>query len=186
MVVAAATEPERLVFVDEMGTNTSLSPFMPGHLKESGRKRGCPTQLGSERHTLGEHERERDGALLLGGRRSNNQGGVRGLPGERVLAPQLRPRQIVVMDNLSSHKGSRVRELVEARGCELMYLPAYSPDLNPIEEAFSKLKALLRRAGGRTREALLEAMGRALDVVTANDARGYFEHRGYHVTAQLL
>jgi transposase len=103
-----------------------------------------------------------------------------------VLAPSLRPRQIVVMDNLSSHKGSRVRELVEARGCELMYLPAYSPDLNPIEEAFSKLKALLRRAGARTREALLEAMGRALEAVSANDARGFFEHRGYHATAQLL
>jgi len=89
---------------------------------------------------------------------------------ERVLAPSLRPEQVVVMDNLSSHKGPRVRELVEARGCELLYLPAYSPDLNPIEEAFSKLKALLRKAGGRTREALMEAMGRALDTVTANDA----------------
>ena len=67
-----------------------------------------------------------------------------------------------------------------------MYLPAYSPDLNPIEEAFSKLKALVRRAGARTREALLEAMGRALKAVTANDALGFFEHRGYHATAQLL
>jgi transposase len=105
---------------------------------------------------------------------------------ERVLAPSLRPAQVVVMDNLSSHKGSRVRELVEARGCELLYLPAYSPDLNPIEEAFSKLKALLRRAGARTREALMEAMGQALDAVTADDARGYFEHRGYRQKAQLL
>ena len=67
---------------------------------------------------------------------------------ERVLAPSLRPGQVVVMDNLSSHKGPRVRELLEARGCELLYLPAYSPDLNPIEGAFAKLKALLRRAGG--------------------------------------
>jgi transposase len=73
---------------------------------------------------------------------------------ERVLAPSLRRGQVVVMDNLSSHKGPRVRELLEARGCELLYLPAYSPDLNPIEQAFSKLKALLRRAGARTREAL--------------------------------
>ena len=79
---------------------------------------------------------------------------------EQVLAPSLRPGQVVVMDNLSSHKGSRVRELVEERGCEILYLPPYSPDLNPIEEAFSKLKALLRRAGVRTREALIEAMGR--------------------------
>jgi transposase len=106
---------------------------------------------------------------------------------EGVLAPSLRPAQVVVMDNLSSHKGPRVRELVEARGGELLYLlPAYSPDLNPIEEAFSKLKALLRKAGARTREALMEAMGRALDAVTVDDARGYFEHRGYRPTAQLL
>jgi transposase len=105
---------------------------------------------------------------------------------ERVLAPSLRPGQLVVMDNLSSHRGSRVRELVEGRGCELLYLPAYSPDLNPIEQAFSKIKALLRRAGARTREALIEAMGRALDAVTADDARGFFEHRGYRASAQLL
>ena len=91
---------------------------------------------------------------------------------ERVLAPELKPGQIVVMDNLSSHKGSRVRKLIEERGCTLLYLPPYSPDLNPIEEAFAKLKALLRRAGVRTREALIEAMDRALDVVTAGDARG--------------
>jgi transposase len=68
----------------------------------------------------------------------------------------------------------------------LVYLPPYSPDLNPIEEAFSKLKALLRRVGARTREALIEAMGQALDAVTANDARGFFEHRGYRPSAQPL
>jgi transposase len=90
------------------------------------------------------------------------------------------------MDNLSSHKGPRVRELIERRGCELLYLPPYSPELNPIEEAFSKLKALMRKAGARTREALLEAMGRALDAVTTSDARGFFEHRGYRQMAQPL
>jgi len=90
------------------------------------------------------------------------------------------------MDNLSAHKGSRISSLIEGRGCELMYLPPYSPDLNPIEEAFSKLKALLRKAGGRTREALMEAMGRALDAVSASDARGFFEHRGYRPLAQSL
>ncbi len=92
----------------------------------------------------------------------------------------------MVMDNLSAHKGERVRQLIEGRGCELLYLPPYSPDLNPIEEAFSKLKASLRRAGARTREALLEATGRALDTVTASDARGFFEHRGYRPLAQPL
>jgi len=90
------------------------------------------------------------------------------------------------MDNLGAHKPKRVRELIEKRGAELVYLPAYSPDFNPIEEAFSKLKGLLRHAGARTREALLEAMGVALKAVTSQDVLGYFEHCGYHRAAQLL
>jgi transposase len=74
---------------------------------------------------------------------------------ERVLAPSLRPGQVVMMDNLSAHKGGRVREIVERRGCELLYLPPYSPDLNPIEGAFAKLKARLRAMAARSREALI-------------------------------
>jgi transposase len=105
---------------------------------------------------------------------------------EQLLAPSLRPGQLVVMDNLSSHKGARVSELIEQRGCELVYLPPYSPDFNPIEEAFSKVKTLVRKFEERTREALVEAMGRALDAVTARDARGFFEHCGYRVAGQLL
>jgi transposase len=93
---------------------------------------------------------------------------------------------MVVMDNLGAHKGERGRELIEGRGCKLLFLPPYSPDLNPIEEAFSKVKRLLRRAGARTCEVLLETMGRALDAVTNRDARGFFEHRGYRTSAQLL
>ena len=95
---------------------------------------------------------------------------------ERVLAPSLSPGRVVVMDNLASHRGERVRELVEGRGCELLFLPPYSPDFSPIEEAFSKVKALLRRSAVRTRATLVEAMGRALDAVTARDARGWFGH----------
>ena len=96
---------------------------------------------------------------------------------ERVLVPALKSGQVVVMDNLSAHKGSKVRELIEVRGCEL-FLPPYSPDLNPIEEAFAKVKALLRRVGARTHETLVEAMGRALEAVTARDPRGFFDHAG--------
>jgi transposase len=105
---------------------------------------------------------------------------------ERVLAPALRPGQVVVMDNLAAHKGERVRELIEGRGCELLYLPPYSPDLNPIEEAFAKVKGLLRRAEARTREVLVKAMGAALDAVTAHDARSFFGHCGYRPAVQLL
>ena len=72
---------------------------------------------------------------------------------ERVLAPTLEPGQVVLMDNLSAHKGGRVRRIIESAGCELLYLPPYSPDLNPIEQAFSKVKGLLRRSEARTREA---------------------------------
>jgi transposase len=105
---------------------------------------------------------------------------------EQSLSAALEPGQVVVMDNLSAHKGSRVRELIEAKGCEHLYLPPYSPDLNPIEEAFSKIKALLRRAGARIREALVEAIGRGLDTVTARDARSFFEHCGYPLPSQPL
>ncbi len=80
---------------------------------------------------------------------------------ERLLAPALKPGQVVVMDNLGAYRPKRVRELIEARGCELLYLPPYSPDLNPIEEAFSKMKHILRKIGARTKEALIEAMGLA-------------------------
>ena len=91
---------------------------------------------------------------------------------------------MVVIDNLSAHKGERVRELVESAGCELLYLPAYSPDLSPIEEAFSKVKRLLRKAQGRSRQALLEAMGKALDALSTQDAKGFFEHCGYRASGQ--
>jgi transposase len=100
---------------------------------------------------------------------------------EQMPRPALRPGQIVVTDNLSSHKSERVRELIDERGCELLYLPPYSPDLNPIEEAFAKVKGLLREAEVRTREALVETIGTALSVVTARDAWGFFEHCGYPI-----
>ena len=115
----------------------------------------------------------------------HHQGGVRGLV-EHVLAPSLKPGQVVVMDNLSAHKGEEVRELVEGRGCEVLFLPPYSPDYNPIEEAFSKTKSLLRQAEARSREGLIEAMGSAISAVTAGDAWGFFEHCGYRLSGQLL
>ena len=105
---------------------------------------------------------------------------------EKVLIPSLRRGQVVVMDNLSARKGERVRELVESAGCELLHLPPYSPDFNPIEEAFSKLKGLLRKAEARRRGALVGAMGKALDAVNARDARRFFEHCGYCASGQLL
>lgn len=103
---------------------------------------------------------------------------------EYFLAPALKEGQIVVMDNLGAHKTDKVKELIEERGCKLWFLPAYSPDLNPIEEAFSKVKAHLRKSAARTREALLEAMGEALSSITPRDAVGWFAHCGYELEGQ--
>lgn len=93
-----------------------------------------------------------------------------------VLCPTLRTGQTVVMDNLSSHKRVAVRTLIESVGCRLVYLPPYSPDFNPIEMLFSKLKAALRRAGERTKDKVIDAIGRALDTVTEQDVLGWFRH----------
>jgi transposase len=97
----------------------------------------------------------------------------------QVLAPELRAGDIVVMDNLSSHKGPRVSKLIEAAGARLFYLPPYSPDFNPIENAFAKLKALLRKAAERTVEGLWTALGRLVDVFTPTECANYFAAAGY-------
>ena len=102
---------------------------------------------------------------------------------ERLLCPTLGQGQVVVMDNLQVHKMRRVRELVEERGCRLVFLPSYSPDFNPIEEAFSKVKTLLRKAKARSFETLVEATGGALSAVSEQDALSFFAHCGY-VTLQ--
>jgi transposase len=98
---------------------------------------------------------------------------------EQILAPSLRAGQIVILDNLRIHTGEKVRQVIEARGCQLLFLPSYSPDLSPIEEAFSKLKAFLRQVRARTPETLREAIGQALLTITAHDAHGWFRHCGY-------
>ena len=105
---------------------------------------------------------------------------------EHFLCPTLKRGQIVVMDNLQVHKMRRVRQLIEERGCSLVFLPSYSPDFNPIEQAFSKIKGILRKAKARTFEALVEATGQALSAVTAQDAHGFFGHCGYEAPGAHL
>jgi transposase len=102
-----------------------------------------------------------------------------GLYVRNVLAPRLQAGQIVLMDNLSVHKGGWVRDLIERKGCQLWLLPPYSPDLNPIEGAFSKVKNLIRKAKARTLEALFAVTGRALEAISQEDARGFFADCGY-------
>jgi len=183
-MVAEKVEPQRLVFVDEMGTNTSLSVL--NAWSRIGKRAYCsvPRNRGKNTTLLASMSVEGMGSALAVEGATDREVFEAYL--EEVLAPSLRSGQIVVMDNLSAHKGDRVRELIEERGCELLYLPSYSPDLNPIEEAFSKLKGILRKAEGRSREALIEAMGRALEAITPQDAEGFFRHCGYRSPGQLL
>lgn len=98
---------------------------------------------------------------------------------DQVLAPELQPGDIVVMDNLSSHKGAPIRKAIQARGATLIYLPPYSPDLNPIEMIFSKIKQTLRGLALRTQDALWGSMQSVLDLVTPADAANCFDHCGY-------
>ncbi len=101
---------------------------------------------------------------------------------EKVLVPELKPGDIVVMDNLSSHKGPQVKAMIEAVGASLLYLPPYSPDFNPIENAFAKLKALLRKAAARTIQGLWAAIGRLIDTFTPAECANYFAAAGYDAT----
>ena len=177
-------DPGRLVFVDEMGTHASLAPlyaYAPVGKRtffRIPRNRGRNTTLLSSLHSEGMGP-----SMAVEGATTSE---VFETYVEHFLAPFLEPGRVVVMDNLGAHRPKRVRELLEGAGCELIYLPAYSPDLNPIEEAFSKVKHILRKIAARTKEALVEAMGAALDAVSAEDARGFFAHCGYHAPAQRL
>jgi transposase len=105
---------------------------------------------------------------------------------EHFLAPTLKAGQIVVTNNLQVHKSLRAKELIEEAGAEVLFLPPYSPDFSPIEEAFSKVKGILRRVGARTHEALVEATGRALGAVSREDAMGWFGHCGYRLAHHSL
>jgi transposase len=183
-MVAQELDARSLVFVDEMGTNTSLSPLYAW--APTGERTSCsvPRNRGPNTTLLSSMTLEGMGTSLAVEGATNRE--VFEAYVQRVLAPTLRPGQVVVMDNLSAHKGDRVKELIEERGCQLLYLPPYSPDFNPIEEAFAKIKALVRKAEARTREALVEAIGRGISMVTAEDARGFFDHCGYSTPVQLL
>jgi transposase len=184
VTVGREITPEQLVFVEEMGTNIALHPLYAWSPKGERAHCSVPRNRGPNTTLLASMTAEGMGPCLA----------VEGATTrivfeayiEKVLLPSLRHGQVVVMDNLSAHKGERIRELLESVGCELLYLPPYSPDFSPIEEAFSKVKGLLRKAQARSREALVEAMGKALNAVTTQDARRFFEHCGYRASGQLF
>ena len=174
---AAALDPASVVFLDETSTHTALTrrraraPRGQRAVGAAPRNRGpnvtllaalTPTGMGPGVVFEGATDRRACEAFV-----------------EQFLVPSLRRGQVVVLDNLSAHKGERVRQLIEGTGCRLLFLPPYSPDFNPIELAFAKLKTRLRRVAARTFEALVAAIGDALDAITAADARGFFGHCGF-------
>lgn len=184
VLVAEVLEPTKLVFVDECGTHTSLAPVYGYSPRGERLKLSVPRNRGENTTLLASITVEGMGpSMAVEGSTSKE---VFEAYLEHVLLPELEEGQVVIMDKLPAHKRAKVRELIEGRGLELLYLPSYSPDYNPIEEAFSKVKEILRRACARTREALLEALGEALSAVSFWDAQGFFEHAGYHSVGQLL
>lgn len=174
-------DPADLVFVDESGVSTDM-------VRRYGRAPIGERALGTA--PAGHYTQ----LTLLGARSLQGMPALMTVEGatntdvmvaftEHVLVPTLRPGRVVVLDNLSPHKSVRVRELIEDAGCRLPFLPPYSPDFSPIEEAWSKVKEWLRGEGARTREAIEAALRLVLDTITAADARGRFRHRGGYVPA---
>jgi transposase len=182
-MVAGVVDPSKLVFVDECGTHTSLAPVYGYSPKGERLKLSVPRNRGKNTTLLASMSLEGMGPSMVV--HGSTTAEVFEAYLEQVLLPELQEGQVVVMDGLPAHKPKRVRDLIERRGCELFYLPGYSPDYNPIEEAFSKIKQILRGAAARTRRALVEAIGRALCAVSSQDARSYFGHAGYRSTGQL-
>ena len=172
------------MFVDECGSHTALTPlygWAPRRERAVGR---APRNRGQNTTIVGALSVAGIGAAMT------LEGAADRLAFEAFveffLVPNLKAGQIVVMDNLSIHKGPKVRSLIEECGCNLLFLPSYSPDFSPIEPAWSKLKAYLRQVGARTKDTLDAAIGDGLNRINAQDAQGWFRHCGYSLLPHLL
>lgn len=177
-------DPTALVFVDESGTNLAMTPRY-GRAPRGERVVGVAPRNHGKNTTL-------VAALSLTGVTAamTVEGAMDRCAFDafvaQVLVPSLQPGQVVVWDNLSVHKSEDAQRLIEDGGCQLLWLPPYSPDFTPIEQAFSKLKTALRRTGARTRDDLDTAITAGLAAITAADAPGWFAHCGYPIPAHLL
>jgi transposase len=174
---AQAIAAERWVFVDECGSHLALTPLYARAPKGERASGSVPRNRGHNTTILG--------ALSWQGLQAamTLEGAADGLAFEafvaQVLVPTLEPGQMVVMENLSIHKRDTVRALIEEAACQVLFLPAYSPDFSPIEQAWSKLKAHLRQVQARTQETLEVAIAEAIKLITAHDAQAWFSHCGY-------
>lgn len=175
--IARNVDPRRLVFIDESGANITLVPRF-GRAPKGQRCAGSVPR-GHYRHLTLFASLSLSGmeaSMILEGAADRDAFRVYV---EQVLVPTLKPRQLVILDNLSVHKQAPLRRAIEGAGCRVLFLPTYSPDFNPIEQAFAKIKQILRRAQARTTEALDEAIGNAIERVTQTDASGFFRGCGY-------
>jgi transposase len=178
---AKTLDPRRLVFLDEAGSHIAMTRDY-GRAPRGERVQGSVPRNRGEVTTM-------IGALDVRGMRAmmtvdgGTDADVFEVFIEQVLARKLRPDDIVVLDNVGAHKPERIKQLIEAAGARLLFLPPYSPDLNPIELGWSKLKAALKDFGARTRDALDVAIRRGMDLIGADDARAWFTHCGYQAHA---
>ena len=168
---------QKLVFIDESGAKTNMTRLY-GRAKAGSRARDntpsghwCTTTMISSVRLDGS-----TACMVVDGATNKDvfQAYV-----SKILLPTLNQGDIVIMDNLSAHKNQQVRNLIESVGAQLWFLPAYSPDLNPIEKMWSKIKSILRTLKARTEESLIRAIAKALNAVTQSDAKGWFESCGY-------
>ncbi len=169
--------PERLVFIDETGAKTNMARRRGRSLK--GQRLQATAPWGHWKTTTfvaGLRTTGLTAPMVLDGAMN---GAAFKAYAEQVLAPSLNPGDIVIMDNLSSHKVAGVREAIKAAKAYLLYLPPYSPDLNPIELAFSKLKAMLRKAAARSIEELWRVIAELIELFPAEQCRNFFRHAGY-------
>jgi transposase len=177
-------DPDKLVVLDECGTHTSLTRTYAWAERGKRAYGRVPRNYGRNVTVLS----GLTSAGLLPELAVTIEGAVNTVVFEgyieQVLAPRLVAGQTVILDNLAAHKSAKVRELIAARDCTLLFLPAYSPDLSPIELAFSKLKGHLRKVGARSRDELRAAIESGMVSVTAQDAAGFFKHCGYRSPAQ--
>ncbi len=183
--LASCFDARRLVFVDESGFHTSMTRSRARAPRGKRAYGKVPRNRGKNTTLIAALTLEGGMGISMTVEGATDAEAFEAYV-ERFLAPTLEKGQVVVLDGLGAHRTRRVRELIEARGADLVFLPSYSPDLNPIEEAFSKIKALVRKEGTRVREALVEAIGRALAAVTIEDAAGWFAHAGYWPQDQPL
>jgi transposase len=177
--LASRFDARRLVFIDESGFHTSMTRLRARAPRGQRAYGKVPRNRGKNTTLIASITFEEAMAEAMTIEGATDAKAFEAYV-EHFVAPTLKKGQVVVLDGLGAHRTEKVRDLIEERGADLLFLPSYSPDLNPIEEAFAKIKNIVRKTGARTREALVEAISGALSAITLEDVAGWFAHCGYN------